>query len=409
MVAALAGFGVLTRARTAAPQAEPSVDLRSWRPSTDPEANLVVEPSESACRFCWNAGAWLAYAEDPVTIRNGSAVTWRPITHQLAGDLTAGVGLGARTAIGLDVPLVLWQDGSPRPTISGSGTLPAPASPNALGDVAVEGKVTMVSNDRQGLAVGFGLAAVGALSLPTGNRSSYAAEGAVTASLRMLGEYALGAAALRVQLGFAVRPDWRTWTPDLAMGPVTFGDSVLWAAGLAVRPKAVVPVLDESDRQRWEIAAHGALPAGPVAPFGLGRPGASVQSPALVALDDRVALDSRRDLYLLVGIEAGLDTAAGVPAVRGVLSFGWAPRTHDRDSDGVPDDVDQCPDLPEDKDGIQDQDGCPEDDADGDGVPDDQDACPLTAGPTSAEPGRNGCPPTAPAQAPARAPQEMHP
>jgi hypothetical protein len=73
---------------------------------------------------------------------------------------------------------------------------------------------------------------------------------------------------------------------------------------------------------------------------------------------------------------------------------------HDRDGDGVPDDVDQCPDLPEDKDGIQDQDGCPEDDADGDGIPDDQDKCPLAPGPASSDPKRNGCPGAPPAVAP---------
>ncbi|HXX65974.1 MAG TPA: hypothetical protein VEK07_02270 [Polyangiaceae bacterium] len=419
VVAALAWLGLVTHARAAAPQIEPSVDLRSWRPSTDPEANLTLEPTESACRFCWNAGAWLAYAQDPVTIRNGSAVAWRPVAHQLAGDLTGGIGLGARTAIGVDVPLVLWQEGSPRPSISGTGALPASASSNALGDVSLQGKVTMVSNDRQGTPLGLGLAAVGTVSLPTGNKSSYAAEGAVTASLRILGEYALGAAALGLQLGFAFRPDWRTWTPDVSSAPVTLGDSVLWAAGVTIRPKAIVPALDGSDRQRWELAAHGALPAGPVAPFGLGRPGASAQSPALVGLDDRVSLDDRRDFYLIAGLEAGVDTAAGVPRLRGVLSFGWAPRTHDRDGDGVPDDVDQCPDLPEDKDGIQDQDGCPEDDADGDGIPDGEDACALAAGPPASDPRRNGCPaPTrAPAQtpaappapAPAQTPTEKHP
>lgn len=380
-------------ARLARAQMEPSLDLRTWRPSPDPEANLVLEPTESPCRFCWNVGTWLAYAQSPVTIRNASAVVWRPVVHQLTADLTGAIGFGARTAIGLDLPLVLWQDGSARPLSTSSGAaLPASAAANALGDLTIQAKLTMLSNDRQGIPVGVGLAAIGAVSLPTGSRSSYTGEGAVTASLRILGEYALGAAAFHAQLGYALRPDWRTWTPDLAMAPVTFGDSVLWAAGLTVRPKALVPALDENDRQRWELAAHGALPAGPVAPFGLGKAGASVQSSALLSLDDRVSLDEGRDLSLTVGVEAGLDTAAGVPALRGVVSFGWAPRKHDRDDDGVPDDVDQCPDLPEDKDGIQDQDGCPEDDADGDGIPDEQDACPLAAGPASNDARRNGCP-----------------
>lgn len=403
VIAAAACAGVATQARAAAPQSEVSVDLRTWRPSPDPQAGLILEPSESACRWCWNVAAWLAYAQDPVSIRNGSAIAWRPVRNQLAADVTSGLGLGARIAVGIDVPLVLWQAGSARPsTASGGANAPASAAQSALGDVALSGKVTIVSNDRQGIAVGPGLAAVADVSLPTGNRSSYAAEGAVTGSLRVLGEYALGVGAIRVELGFALRPDWRTWSPDLALSPVTFGDSIPWAIALTLRPKAFAPVLDAGDRQEWELAAYGAVPADPVAPFGLGGAGAAIQSPALLAFDDRVSLDRRRDLYFIAGIEAGLDGAAGVPAVRGVLSLGWTPRTHDRDGDGVPDDVDQCPDLPEDRDGIQDDDGCPEDDADGDGIPDDQDACPLAPGPASNDPKRDGCPPGAPAPAETR-------
>jgi hypothetical protein len=75
-----------------------------------------------------------------------------------------------------------------------------------------------------------------------------------------------------------------------------------------------------------------------------------------------------------------------------VAALGWAPRKHDQDDDGVADDRDECPDLPEDRDGIQDSDGCPEDDADSDGVLDAEDACPVTPGVASTDPKTNGCP-----------------
>ncbi|MBN1163822.1 MAG: thrombospondin type 3 repeat-containing protein, partial [Candidatus Krumholzibacteriota bacterium] len=48
----------------------------------------------------------------------------------------------------------------------------------------------------------------------------------------------------------------------------------------------------------------------------------------------------------------------------------------DNDADGIRDDVDQCPDLAEDNDGFQDEDGCPDLDNDGDGIPDVEDNCP---------------------------------
>lgn len=52
----------------------------------------------------------------------------------------------------------------------------------------------------------------------------------------------------------------------------------------------------------------------------------------------------------------------------------------DRDGDGIRDADDQCPDVPENFNGYQDTDGCPEQDRDGDGFWDDQDSCPDEAG-----------------------------
>jgi OmpA-OmpF porin, OOP family len=51
---------------------------------------------------------------------------------------------------------------------------------------------------------------------------------------------------------------------------------------------------------------------------------------------------------------------------------------HDRDGDGLIDSVDKCPDDPENYNGIEDQDGCPEDpDTDGDKIRDSLDSCVL--------------------------------
>jgi OmpA-OmpF porin, OOP family len=60
----------------------------------------------------------------------------------------------------------------------------------------------------------------------------------------------------------------------------------------------------------------------------------------------------------------------------------------DPDADGIPNDKDKCPSVPEDKDGFEDDDGCPEIDNDQDCVFDEVDKCPGEPGPKET----NGCP-----------------
>ena len=61
----------------------------------------------------------------------------------------------------------------------------------------------------------------------------------------------------------------------------------------------------------------------------------------------------------------------------------------DNDKDGILDAADKCPNEPEDFDGFEDEDGCPDLDNDQDGIPDPTDRCPNEPGPAS----NDGCPP----------------
>ena len=196
--------------------------------------------------------------------------------------------------------MYLFQDGTsglPATIVSG-GKVPT----SGIGDVNILGKGTLLRNDPHGVPLGFGLAALGALSVPTGERASFASDGSVTVSLRLMAEYALGVGALRASLGYTLRTAQQTW-PDASLGGVTFGDELPWSIGATLRPKGVFPSLDSGDRQSWEIALHGALPVTPVAPF---QPGASSLSPALLALDDRIGFGHYRDAFVLAGADLGL-------------------------------------------------------------------------------------------------------
>lgn len=82
------------------------------------------------------------------------------------------------------------------------------------------------------------------------------------------------------------------------------------------------------------------------------------------------------------------DSEDACPKDPGPKETQGCPVVKDSDGDGIPDDIDRCPLDPEDKDGFQDEDGCPDPDNDGDGIVDRLDACPNEPGPLE----NRGCP-----------------
>ena len=83
-----------------------------------------------------------------------------------------------------------------------------------------------------------------------------------------------------------------------------------------------------------------------------------------------------------------IPTAYGTSHGRFFAGIVFEPGAGDRDGDGYTDDVDKCPDDPEDFDNFEDEDGCPDLDNDQDGIPDVQDKCPNDPGPRE----NDGCP-----------------
>ena len=96
---------------------QPSIDARTWRPSMDPQRG--TRPRADAV-----AGALAVERRRLAQLRAaaGRAAGRRQQRRrrtarsrtQLGADLAAGVGLGDRAAIGVDVPVFLFQDGTTR-------------------------------------------------------------------------------------------------------------------------------------------------------------------------------------------------------------------------------------------------------------------------------------------------------
>ena len=100
-----------------------------------------------------------------------------------------------------------------------------------------------------------------------------------------------------------------------------------------------------------------------------------------------IKLFVEKSSYLVIG--AGPRYANGFEAadIRATIGFIFEPSVGDSDGDGVPDNIDRCPNTP----GVASNEGCPLD-TDGDGIPDVEDACPYVKGVRTNNPRTNGCP-----------------
>jgi len=105
-----------------------------------------------------------------------------------------------------------------------------------------------------------------------------------------------------------------------------------------------------------------------------------------------IKLFTQRNSYLMLG--GGVRYTGGFEAAdqRVFLGFIFEPSIGDRDGDGIKDDVDKCPDDPEDFDGFQDADGCPDPDNDNDGILDVNDRCPNVPEDRDGDQDEDGCP-----------------
>jgi outer membrane protein OmpA-like peptidoglycan-associated protein len=109
-----------------------------------------------------------------------------------------------------------------------------------------------------------------------------------------------------------------------------------------------------------------------------------------------------RGWYGQLAVGEGLGRGYSTPAFEAIASMRYAadlarhaperPIVRDTDGDGIPDDKDKCPTQPEDKDGFEDQDGCPDLDNDRDGIPDKTDQCPNDAEDKDGFQDDDGCP-----------------
>jgi outer membrane protein OmpA-like peptidoglycan-associated protein len=331
------------------------VDAERFEPAATHDGFVNAESSavrDTDDRF--EFGAYLNYQRNPLVITDADGELTRTIVSGRAGlDLVGSATLVGPLSLGLALPVHFAQSGDANP--NGGG----------LGDLRIVPKLRLL-DDRNG----FGLALAVDVRAPTSTADYTGADG-VTVFPKVIADHLFSSGfRFGVNAGVLIRE-----TQTLAN--LEAGSEFAYAAALGYR------IGGRTGKTELGVELVGAV--------GL-KQADREHLPLEGFLYGRHALS--REWQVLGGPALGLLSGYGVPTVRGFVGVRYAPTSHDRDGDGVGDSHDACPDVPEDIDGHDDADGCPEEDPDRDqdGVPDSEDVCPNEPETINGVDDEDGCP-----------------
>jgi hypothetical protein len=342
-------MAVMVLAFAAPATAQRQVAIERLEPAFDRHGFIGIQGTRTPGPLQLDAALWTTWSNRLLELSGLPTVV---VDHRLSSNLMLQLGLGGRFALGLDMPVVLYQSGD-RHGLDAEGALPA----FAAGDPRVVFRARLVGEEATTEAPdrveGFGLAALAAVSAPLGSDTGYVAEASSVADLQLVADFHV------LGLGMGAMVGWRHRFQNEPVFDVLFRDELRF--GLAFE----VP-LPWGEGWSSLVEVRGWTDAR--SPFG--------DSARTGVVGDLGARWRARDWTVTATLGTGLTSGVGTPRIRAMVGVMWSPRVHDTDGDGIPDHRDQCPHEPEDFDGFEDEDGCWDPDNDGDGIPDVDDACP---------------------------------
>jgi outer membrane protein OmpA-like peptidoglycan-associated protein len=387
-------------------RAQRGIDVELFRPALDTYGIFTVERAEVARPWTFGFKLFSNFAGNPFRL------TMTDTTDPAHLKAVSNVLLDWQAALDLGIQLGLthWLEIAADLAVSAQSYTPAYGVPGSYGDPMLArtgfyagqpftniGPPNAAPLDprlafkarifRRGI---FGLAAAAILTFPLGDHSAFLGDTNVTAQSKIIGDLTRGPITAAINFGAIIRAKTRIYDPyDLAANLPSprliadVGDELTWSVGLAYRFVHWVGIGAE---------AYGLIPVvGDHRDFTADVLGGLQFFPS-------------RSLVVAAGAGAGVITSADRRDLyRVFLGLSWAPAEAargatlgglDSDNDGIPDAQDLCPNEPEDRDGFDDEDGCPDPDNDSDGIPDKRDRCPNEPEDRDGFQDEDGCPDT---------------
>jgi OOP family OmpA-OmpF porin len=417
---AVFGFLLLTASTSRAQDAQGNAfSLQNFRPAVDSKGYVTVNASQILGHLDFSLGLVASYAHDVLNLsHNGNQFN---VEHFLTPQLQGAIGLFKWVELGVSVPIhIMFGSRSPSFVDPGVGAQHNVNLNNDLhfsgqyvGDIGIHAKARFLNTSKY--PVGLGL--LFSLYAPSGDAKRFLGEGQVTLRPELIVDKEFGYSRrfkMALNVGALIRPTGaHTFTDQgttLSMDPnVNGGNAFCQPApvvnGTAPGPNMCGTGLSRSLGQQLTYGlgmSVGAVPnkldfVGEL--FGYADvSGNATGSPLEGLLAMKVYLAQKS--YFEIGGSAGLLPATitnqggmtGSPQFRVFIGFIFEPNIGDRDGDGIKDDVDKCPDDPEDFDDFEDEDGCPDPDNDRDGIPDVVDKCPNEPETKNGFEDEDGCP-----------------
>ena len=350
------------------------LDTHLFRPAYDTKGIVTVNGTDILGANDFSLGLVLDYGRNLLRLRENEGAIQRPspqlLNHSFQGTFQFNYGIANVLVVGVHVPVNLMKGDSQPAPVAGWNT-GGDFTSQQLGSPSLHGKFRILRVEK-----GFGLALGASVGGPLNDSPKDAgADPKFFFWPQLIAEKhftTTGRIKLAANAGFRAHAVSDTTLP-LRDGTFRDGNRITYGAGAAFR------VLDPLD-----------LVAETYATYLLSSADAAVKPSNEVVGGIKLFVD--RNSYLMLG--AGPRYTSGFEAadLRAFLGIILEPSIGDRDGDGIKDDIDKCPDEPEDKDGFQDEDGCPDLDNDNDGIPDRLDRCPDVPEDKDGDQDEDGCP-----------------